>query len=99
MWFSSIRSLRAPRIFKDSEELRPPLSQVATSITLIVPRPEVKRHSSRAGNRAVKLGEYYVLVKTQCVRNRALIAKGLACIAKVVARKKGSKTWRFSVAS
>jgi len=47
----------------------------------------------------VKLGEYYVLVKTQCVRNRALIAKGLACIAKVVARKKVSKMWGFVVVS
>jgi hypothetical protein len=34
-----------------------------------------------------------------CPKSRGLIAKDFGCIAKVVARKKVSKIWRFSVVS
>jgi len=58
------------------------------------------RSGQTAGNGAVKLSEYYCVGKDSvCPKLRALIAKGFACIAKVVARKKVSKTWRFSVVS
>jgi hypothetical protein len=76
-WGRGFESRRGHQFSDESVEFLAPESSAVkrtTASTLAELWLKLKkegRSGQTAGNRAVKLGEYYVLVKTRCVRNRA----------------------------